>query len=72
MERVTNYTKLRDFLLANPGSTRKEIYVKHFNVDAKLPWNKGGHQLENIISRTYNKGFIRGDYSVKPIKFYAK
>jgi len=68
--RYTRQHELRDFLLKHSGATRRDIYEKHFGVEANLPYNKGGHQLENIITRARTANLITsvGHYRMK---FYA-
>lgn len=67
--------KIRNFLLQNPGSTRKQILQNLFGItpeDARKNYSgSGAHAVENTLSRCLYSKLIRVDTTVTPNKWYA-
>jgi len=67
--------KIRDFLIKNPGVTRKQIYQDLFGISpeaARKDYGRSGaHTVENTLSRALISHLITMDNSVKPAKWYA-
>ena len=67
--------KIRDFLIQNPGATRRQILQDLFGIspeDIKKGYNyPKTHTIENTLQRTLQSGLIKVDNTVKPMKWYA-
>ena len=65
---------VRDFLLKNPGVTRKEILQNLFGISPAAArenyGTSGAHTAENVLSRAQSSGLIKQDNS-RPAKWYA-
>lgn len=67
--------KIRDFLIQNPGATRRQILQDLFGIspeDIKKGYNYSKtHIIENTLQRALSSGLIKVDNTVKPMKWYA-
>ncbi len=71
---LTNIGKIADFILKNPGLTRKEIcqiILDMPRATEEYMYSRGAHNLINQLMRAFKSGYVIRDNS-RPMKWYAR